>query len=151
MRPAHAFSLGAVVVTLLLASLALIEFTRPTGWQDELIGHLTRLAADGDEVRLLSLQRASWPSRFDGHLSHVVHGNQSYTVKPLPYPPDAVYCVCLEHKRGVLPARRRLAFVARHHDLYNGDWLLHEGEHEPFGAQLILDLEALGCTAVLDP
>ncbi len=135
---------------LLLAALALIEFRRPTGWQDELLSHLARLAAEGDQVQLLATKRAPRPDLFDGRLSHAVQGNQSYTVKPLPYPPDALYCIHLEHHYDGLTVRRQMVFVARHHDLHNADWVLHEGSYEPFSAQLILDLRALGCVAVLD-
>ena len=101
-------------------------------------------------MRLLAAKRAPRPDLFHGHLSYAIQGVQSYTGRPLPYPPDAVYCVCLEHRAGDLPARRQLVFVALHHDLHSADWILHEGAYEPFDVQLIVDLRALGCVAVLD-
>lgn len=150
MRRATAFSIAAGVIVLLLAALAVIEFRRPTGWQDELIGHLARLSTEGDQVRLLSAKRAPRPDLFDGHLSLSAWGNQSYTAKPLPYPPDTLYCIHLEHRYGGSPPRRQLVFIARHHDLHNADWVLHESHYGPFGPELLRDLRALGCVSVLD-
>lgn len=150
MKRAVAFSLAAGAVVLLLAALALIEFRHPTGWQEELTGHLARLTAEGDAVHLLAAKRATRPELFEVRLSLAVWGNQSYTAKSLPYPPDTLYCICLEHRTGRSASRRQLVFVARHRDLHSADWVLHEGRYEPFDAQLILDLRALGCVAVLD-
>ena len=151
MRRATAFSLAAAVIVLVLGALAVIEFRHPTGWQDELIGHLARLSAEEDAVRLLAVKRAPMPDLFDGHLSHAERGNESYTAKPLPYPPDTFYCIQMEHRYGRSAPRRQLLYVALHRDLHNADWILHEGDYEPFGVELVLDLRALGCASVLDP
>jgi hypothetical protein len=149
MRKAAAFSIAAGVVVLLLVALVLVEVRRPTGWQDELIGHLARLGARGDEVRLLSIKRAARPDLFDGSLSRALQGNQSYNAN-LPYPPDVLYCIHLEHHDRGLAARRQLVFLARHHDLHSADWILHEGDYEPFDDDLAGVLKSLGCVAVLD-
>jgi hypothetical protein len=150
-RRATAFSLAAAVIVLVLGVLAVIEFRRPTAWQDELTAHLARLDAEESAVRLLAVKRARRSDLFDGHLSRAVWGNQSYTAKPLPYPPDTLYCIQLEYQSGGSSPRRQLLFVALHRDLHNADWILHEGDYEPFSADLTLDLRALGCVSVLDP
>jgi hypothetical protein len=148
MRRAVAFSLATAVVVFLLAALLLIEIRRPTPWQDELTGHLARLSAQGDAVRLLTMRRALSPHAFDGRLSLAVWGNESYTATPLPYPPDKLFCVQLEHT-GV-PSRRQVVFVALHNGLYTADWVVHEGAYEPFGPEFRSALADLGCASVLD-
>jgi hypothetical protein len=150
MRRALAFSLVTAVVVLLLGALLLIEVRRPDAWQDELTGHLARLNAEGDAVRLLSVQRARAQYAFDRQLSHTVWGNERYTAKPLSYPPDRVFCVQLEHHDSGAPARRQIVFVALHSDLHTADWVIHESAYEPFGPTFVAALQALGCAGVLD-
>lgn len=150
MRRAVAFSLATAVVVLLLGALLLIQVRRPDAWQDQLTGHLARLNAEGDAVRLLAVRRALAPYEFDGQLSHSVWGNDRYVVGPLPYPPDRLFCVQLEHQRAGAPSRRQVVFVALYSDLYAADWVIHEGAYEPFGPTFMAALRALGCAGVLD-
>jgi hypothetical protein len=150
MRRAVAFSLATTVVVLLLGALLLVEVRRPDAWQDELTGHLARLNAEGHAVRLLAVRRALAPHAFDGQLSRAVWGNESYTAKPLLYPPDRLFCVQLERQDSGAPARRQVVFVALHSDLHTADWVIHEGAYEPFDPAFAAALRALGCASVLD-
>ncbi len=150
MRRAVAFSLATAVVVLLLGALLLIDVHHPDAWQDELTGHVARLNAEGDNVRLLAVRRALVPHAFDGHLSHAVWGDGSYTAGPLPYPPDRLFCVQLEHQHAGAASRRQVIFVALHTDLYGADWIVHEGAYAPFDPTFVAALGTLGCASVLD-
>jgi hypothetical protein len=149
-RRSVAFSLVAAVVVFVLAVLMWIEIRRPAMWQDQLTGYLARQNAEGDAVHLLVARRALAPQLFEGDLSQGVRGTGSYTTRSLPYPPDRLYCVLLEHRYQQASSRRQLVFVALHSDLYTADWVLHEGPYEPFGPKTAATLRTLGCAGVLD-
>ncbi|MFL7807953.1 MAG: hypothetical protein AB8I80_04960 [Anaerolineae bacterium] len=150
MKRAVAFSLATAVVVLLLGALLLIEVHHPDAWQDELMGHLARLNAEGDTVRLLAVRRALAPHMFDGQLSHTVWGDNTYTAGHLPYPPDRLFCVQLEHQHVGTASRRQVVFVALHTDLYGADWVVHEGAYAPFDPPFVAALRTVGCASVLD-
>lgn len=59
-------------------------------------------------------------------------------LKPLPYPPEDVWCVRLW--RANPDAVPHYVFVAKHNDLYNADWVLHEPTTDLRDARAILDV-----------
>jgi hypothetical protein len=73
---------------------------------------------------------------------------------PLPFPPEQVWCALLERANGTfgLDADRPYAvvFVSLHMDMYNADWVVHEGMGEPAGPQVRATLSTIGCDLGLD-
>jgi hypothetical protein len=71
--------------------------------------------------------------------------------RPLPYPPDDVWCVLLTQAQDPVElSQDLLAFVALHIDLYNAEWVVHETGIAPFGGEILGGLHAIGCDGVLD-
>ena len=58
--------------------------------------------------------------------------------RPMPYPPEEIWCVRLQPEAGGAP---EAVLLARHEDLYNGSWAVHELPPET-GAQT---LAQVGC------
>jgi hypothetical protein len=134
------------MVVVLLALLAVLELVRPPAWEQELETYVedTRRVS-GDEITLLSLARARNPERFGPGVSRGTHSNEVYGHRDLPYPPKRLYCLYVEREFAGAPASRQVLFVALHHDLHYADWVLHEGAREPFDADTLQALEAVGC------
>jgi hypothetical protein len=65
--------------------------------------------------------------------------------KPLPYPPEDVWCVLLKHPEGY---PHRLIFAVYHVDLYSAEWVIHEDELAPFNEQTQERVAQLGCTSL---
>jgi hypothetical protein len=63
---------------------------------------------------------------------------QGDTGRPLPYPPEELWCAQLANAG---ESRPWVVFVAYHQDLYNGAWIVHE----PVAALLDQSQAALGC------
>jgi hypothetical protein len=72
---------------------------------------------------------------------------------PLPFPPTEVWCVLI----GMQPpaegtaAEHAVVFVAQHRDIYNADWVVHQGETAPFSPALAAGLSGIGCNLILQP
>jgi hypothetical protein len=60
-------------------------------------------------------------------------GASSGSLKPLPFPPQDVWCVLLKSGKNL-----QLVFVALHQDLYNADFVIHETVN-------IQDQDKIGC------
>jgi hypothetical protein len=63
--------------------------------------------------------------------------------RPIPEPPQALWCILLETAPGGAPD---VVFVALHQDLYNAGWLVHE-RRTYSGALILSDLmDLVGCS-----
>jgi hypothetical protein len=63
--------------------------------------------------------------------------------RPLPYPPEEVWCVLLE--RNVEAPGYGVGFVSLHQDIHNADWVVHEVGPDPFAPESIQVASDLGC------
>ena len=63
--------------------------------------------------------------------------------RPLPYPPEEVWCVLLNRNAGA--SQYGAVFVSLHQDIHNADWVVHEVEPDPFTPASIQVASDLGC------
>jgi hypothetical protein len=61
--------------------------------------------------------------------------------RAVPFPPSDVWCVLLEAEGG----NGRVIYLARHEDMYNAEWIIHESAGSPGDAALAARLAAVGC------
>ncbi|MCU0522285.1 MAG: hypothetical protein MUF84_16520 [Anaerolineae bacterium] len=66
--------------------------------------------------------------------------------RPLPYPPDEVWCLLLTQEPP--GATLELVYVALHMDLYNAEWAVHEVGTAPFDDAVFSGLKTIGCEDV---
>lgn len=124
-----------LVAAMVLALVAFYEAQSPTPWRTELDRYLALYNAES--FTLIAAVSAKHPERMqrmagfapldqsvyyraDASTTGELVGNDAR--RPLPYPPTAIQCVTLQDRRG----ERHLLLIARHADLYNADWLIHE-------------------------
>ncbi len=64
------------------------------------------------------------------------------TSRPIPYPPTEVWCVLLK-----LAAEDTyfVVFANLHMDMYNAQWIIHEGEKAPFTQGFLERIASFGC------
>jgi hypothetical protein len=62
---------------------------------------------------------------------------------PIPYPPKEVWCVLLK----LTPPEDAyfIVFANLHQDMYNAQWIVHEGEKAPFSQTFLKHIADLGC------
>lgn len=136
-RPVFLIALLILVscaVVLLLYAILTRVIVQPSGWRaqvDDFLGYRSGLT-------YLSASPATRPAEFSAQMSGATYGDSVYYQtdfhrrsiggpRPLPYPPDEVWCVTLAATRGGTTT----VFVARHVDLYNADWIIHEPAGNP--------------------
>ncbi len=95
------------------------------------------------------LSGSVWGEGFYFQLDHPYSGLNSS--RPLPYPPDDLWCALLEKKSGATPAvrERKTVFIALHQDLYMAEWVVHEIGDDPHAPEFPEILSGLGCTNLL--
>jgi hypothetical protein len=113
-------------------------------------------------VRLVD--RASKPWNFSRDMSYAVFGDSPYYQtdhgysgekgsgpRPLPFPPEDVWCVFLERNQETYTSgsKRSIVFVAEHQDLYNADMVIHEGVSDLSTQSLVESVSRIGCDLVL--
>jgi hypothetical protein len=154
MKKALALSLIALVLIVVFGVLVLIEISHPTDWQQALAEYTTYCHDSLDqEIVVTSIERARQPDRFSADQSRTVFGDGVYYgYGSLPYPPDKVWCALVERKHiSSHRTRVQVLFVALHQDLHNADWVVHEGETEPFSQPFLEGLGRMGCDLGLRP
>jgi len=103
--------------------------------------------------------RATRPDRFTRAMSRISYGNSAhYRIdsgdssylggRPLPYPPDELWCVLLVPASGA-PSPQQAVFVARHLDEYTGDWVVHQAGGDFGSSQQAQTLAVVGCDLAL--
>jgi hypothetical protein len=65
-----------------------------------------------------------------------------YGLRPLPFPPEDVWCVLLAQGGQTSP---RVVFVLLHSDLYKGEWIVHQAGQGQSGQAISADLLSIGC------
>jgi len=160
-------ALGAGVVALLPDRAGL-----PAGCQAALDQYLTyknMTLAEGLSVK--AEVKAAKPGSLTQDVSYAVYGDSAHyqtdenykeaggeaeattvwskeELRPLPYPPEEVWCVLLE--RNAEAPGYGVAFVSLHQDIYNADWVVHEVEPDPFAPASIQVASDLGCDLEVD-
>jgi hypothetical protein len=86
-------------------------------------------------VTIVQYVQARLPQNFRAEMSTASYGNTPYYItihranpdypgqKPLPYPPNDLWCVKLT---GTDPTAPQMVVLALHQDIYNADWVMHE-------------------------
>jgi hypothetical protein len=72
------------------------------------------------------------------------------TSSPLPFPPDDVWCALVKTS---IDGKETswVVYIAKHQDLYNADWIVHESSKSIADPQLKDDLTNIGCESLLKP
>ncbi|MBN1135030.1 MAG: hypothetical protein JXM73_00495 [Anaerolineae bacterium] len=144
----------------------------PAGCQAALNQYLTHKNATLSEgLSVKSAVKAANPGRLAQDVSMAVYGgslyyqtDQDYQTssgdaeaddywatddrRPLPYPPEEVWCVLLE--RSAQTPAYGVAFVSLHQDIHNADWVVHEAGPDPFASVSIQVASDLGCDLSVD-
>lgn len=173
MNKAVALSVPLLVFTAIVVAVGVttIEPGLPQAAQSELDRYVTYgQGLTGIRPVVRQVIPASQPSHFTAELSAASYGESAYyqttndyrkslgmsesvseasrmhflseSGRPLPFPPERLWCVILDP--GDVEARR-LIYVALHQDLYNADWIVHEGAAGDSDAHLNATLDRLGC------
>jgi hypothetical protein len=78
-------------------------------------------------------------------------GNEKGGAMPLPYPPGELWCVLLKQQnRATGSTSYPVVFVGLHRDMYNADWIVHEGPGDVSAPGVLESLSRLGCDLGLD-
>ena len=155
-------ALGAGVLALLPDKAGL-----PAGCQDALDQYLAyKNVSLGEGLSVESAVKAARPGGLTQNVSFAVYGDsvfyqtdEDYGEKggdaeatgywatderrPLPYPPEEVWCVLLE--RNAESPQNGVVFVSLHQDIHNADWVVHEVGPDPFGSASTQLASDLGC------
>ncbi len=159
----------AVGVALVLLALLLIFVLSPSGqrstWETALSDYLTyKRTLFGKSFAVSLSMQARTPMAFTEAWSGATFGDTQYYAvdylydaegslgqRPLPFPPQEVWCVLVKERgapEGTDPYQ--LLFVALHQDLYNADWVVHEGVAELLSQEAAAAMTALGCELTPD-
>ena len=168
MRRAKILSVLFLVPIVIAATLHAVESRRPPDWQrqvNQYTAYMEQTSAERMTVHEVCPAQRPW--EFHSEISAAAYGDSvhyqtdyGYTgknvgTKPLPFPPQEVWCVLLElEQRGSAdPAQEgayRVVFPALHQDLHNADWVLHEGAGDLISQDPMDSLSQLGCDLGLD-
>ena len=113
-KRALALTVSGLVVVVLLAVLGIAEALRPSAWEEELEAYKASRRLSGEEIVLLSLVRARHPERFAPALSLATYGNEVYSDREVPYPPQRLYCLRIERSGAGARRSRQVLFLALH-------------------------------------
>jgi len=166
MKKALAFGLSALVLIVLIAGLVIAEIGQTPLWRAELHKYISdRSTALDKEMTVVYTARARRPHLFEAHEGHATWGGgrhfrtdhsysprKAYGTTVLPFPPEQVWCVLVQRRHcpgGSLEGH--VIFVALHLDLYYAEWIVHEGESEPFSQEFLSILSQVGCDLGLEP
>ena len=171
MRRAILLIFPLLLATALVAALLVaIRMNRPPDWQlelDKYVEYKDSFSSGTTTVQLVD--RASRPWNFSRDMSHAVFGDGPYYQtdygysgegrnrggpRPLPFPPEDVWCVLLERDHNstddlIEETTHTIVFVAEHQDLYNADVVIHEGASDLSTQAFVESVSRIGCDLVL--
>jgi hypothetical protein len=152
----------AVLVTVVVAEIPK-EAGLPAGAQLRLDQFIAHELPPGDTT-VQAAERAKRPEHFERDAGYTVfgdsgcyetdrglNGNDAGGPMPLPYPPEQLWCILLQHKDA--KANRTsyaIVFAAMHMDMHNADWMIHDGPRDLSILGLAESLAQLGCSLGLD-
>jgi len=163
-----------LLVVLVTGVLALLpdKAGLPTGCQAALDQYLIYKNVSLHEGLIVkSTAKATRPGRLTQDVSFMVYGDSAHYqtdedyqeatdegestavwvgsgLRPLPFPPEEVWCALLEHKAG--EPQYGVAFVSLHQDIYNADWVVHEVGPDLFAPVSTQVASDLGCDLAVD-
>ena len=126
-------------------------------WQPELSKYIRSKKAF---ITIKAVDQASRPVNFNQDMSSAAfsddvfytqgYGGGQSGYRNLPFPPEEVWCVLLKKTRraaddSIVESTYSVVFVARHLDMWHADWVVHEGEQEPFSPAFLEKLSKIGC------
>jgi hypothetical protein len=143
--------LGGVVFTI-----AALQARRTPDWEAKLHAYLATSQSADETITVQAVVQASQPWNYTPAMGRPVPTDWNWDIDELPFPPTALRCVLLEHRRPSAQGAQRepirqVVFVAYYADtVWRAGWLVHEGPLEPFSQELAAQLEALGCDLGLE-
>jgi len=112
----------------------------------------------------ITIQRtfqASRPWQFSSEMSINNYGDCIYfgaaycynldeapTSPQIPFPPDEVWCSLVKTFSGD-EETSWIIYIAKHQDLYNADWIVHESSYNLTDPQVIDNLSTIGCDSLI--
>ncbi|HBY98404.1 MAG: hypothetical protein M5U01_26045 [Ardenticatenaceae bacterium] len=183
MRRATRFILSLLIPLAFVIIVQAVEREQTAAWRFELDRYRAYKYSDSSNGTILRVVQAQQPWYFQQDMSSLVYGDSGHyqtdygysnrpsgiyrlppspadsrlkdNRKPLPFPPQEVWCVLLEQSRDTdrsgettTPA---VVFVALHQDLYNADWVVHEGVGASVSQESRASLSRIGCELRVDP
>jgi hypothetical protein len=76
--------------------------------------------------------------------------DEIFSSGPLNFPPEEVRCALLT-KISNGEQTDWVVYIAKHQDLYNADWIVHESSRSIADSQLRIDLTDIGCDRLIEP
>jgi hypothetical protein len=154
--------LSLTFAVLLLIALLVFPLTtylaEPPAWREQLDRYLAfQAASQSVQMTVLATSHASEPWQFTTDLggntiadssffaTDLRYSSEGQGVNIMPYPAAGVWCVLLRREGSSTRGRRQVVFLAMHENLYNADWIVHEGAWEPFSPQFVAGLARIGC------
>ncbi len=140
LRITMALLVGGVLLIALMRIPLSLSGAEPLGWRLAMQRYLEwAQGSAGSGLEVAAAEPASRPWEFRRGMSARSFGRSTYYVvdvpygaingpRPLPFPPAEVWCVHLWGRASGSSAgvSDQLVFVAKHVDLYNADWIVHE-------------------------
>jgi len=113
---------------------------------------------------VVAIERARKPEHLTKDSHYPVFGSTIYyqtdsapsdstpaSTMPLPYPPKEVWCILLkEEDKPIGAPSYAIVLAALHMDMYNADWMIHEGPRDLSTPGLVGSLKEIGCGLALD-
>lgn len=144
-----------VLVVVVVAELP-EEIELPPGAQDRLDQYIAYTFAPGT-VTMQAVERARRPENLSEDMEGTTFGDSVHfqtdtgpthtlrsNLSALYFPPKEVWCVLLARERDGEPTYA-VAFVSLHMDMYNGDWVIHQGPNDLSAPESMETLRLIGC------
>ena len=133
-------------------------------WKSELNQYIAFKVSPSDPP--ITIQRtiqASKPWQFGAAMSGETYGDCFYfqvdycynvdeapPSPPLLFPPDEVWCALFKTYTGD-EETGWVVYIAKHQDLYNADWIVHESSSSLADPKMMADLAKIGCSRLMEP
>jgi hypothetical protein len=156
--------LPILAASLIFLGLWIAEKMAIPSWKSEINQYIAFKVSPADPP--ITLQRAiqaSKPWEFKaemsaGTFSECIYFQTNYCYRPdeilstppLPFPADEVWCALLNTSSSG-EGSGWVVFIAKHQDLYNADWIVHENSHSQADPQMMVDLADIGCDRLMEP
>jgi hypothetical protein len=90
------------------------------------------------------------PGEIKGQTDIFNNPDEIFSSAPLNFPPEEVRCALLT-KISNGEKTDWVVYIAKHQDLYNADWIVHESSRGIADPQLRVDLADIGCDRLMEP
>ncbi len=155
--------LPILAASLIFLSLWIAEKLAIPSWKSELNQYIDfKVSPAVPPIRLQRAIKASKPWEFkvemnSGSFSDCIYYQTDFCYKPdeilssppLPFPADEVWCALLNSSSSD-EGSGWVVYIARHQDLYNAGWIVHESSRGITDPQLRVDLTDIGCDRLVE-